>query len=128
MRQTSAKQHAITPCSTRRVDNQRLWRPINQQVPWCTGLVAAVAALALTVSGAVAAEDLTISFKASRNPEIRKVQKSLVEAWGVYQDMICMSEIPCPIHNKTWRERAKSDDNDLLQLRLCGNTVYGTRI
>lgn len=56
---------------------------MNRQVPWCKSLVAAGAALALAVSTAVAAEDLTISFKASRNPEIRKAQKSLVEAWGV---------------------------------------------
>lgn len=56
-----------------------------QQAPsWysCKSLIAAGAALALAISSAVAAEDLTITFKASRDPEIRKVQKSLVEAWG----------------------------------------------
>ncbi len=39
-------------------------------------------ALAVTLLPANASEDLTITFRASRDPQIRLVQKSLVEAWG----------------------------------------------
>ena len=81
------RQNAATQCCTNHADDRQLRRASRyQQAPsWfsCRSLVAAGAALALTVSSAVAAEDLTITFKASRDPEIRKVQKSLVEAWGV---------------------------------------------
>ena len=82
-REPSVSCHPTTTCSTRHADGQQIWRLNSHQVPWCKSLVAAGAALALAVSTALAAEDLTISFKASRNPEIRKAQKSLVEAWGV---------------------------------------------
>ena len=48
----------------------------------CKLALASGSALAVAVSAANASEDLTITFRASRTPEIRAVQKSLVEAWG----------------------------------------------
>ena len=61
--------------------------------PWCKSIIAAGAALAVTFQPALAADDLTITFKASRNPEIRKVQKSLVEAWGEPNDASTSSSL-----------------------------------
>ena len=58
--------------------------------PWCKVVVAAGAALSVALQPASAADDLTITFKASRNPEIRKVQKSLVEAWGEQTKARCI--------------------------------------
>ena len=49
---------------------------------WCNAFIAVGSALAVTLSPANAREDLTITFRASRDPQIRLVQKSLVEAWG----------------------------------------------
>jgi len=49
---------------------------------WCKAFIAVGSALAVTLSPANASEDLTITFRASRDPQIRLVQKSLVEAWG----------------------------------------------
>lgn len=89
------RQHVTTMCCTKRADDKQPRRPSSfQQAPsWfsCKSLVAAGAALALSVSSAVAAEDLTITFKASRDPEIRKVQKSLVEAWGACAPQLVFS-------------------------------------
>ena len=82
----SARQRATTTCSTAHDGDKQPRRPSGYQAPsWCSckTIVAAGAACVLAISSAEAAEELTITFKASRDPEIRKVQKSLVEAWGV---------------------------------------------
>lgn len=132
VRDPPSRHQPATTCSTKRADVQHCWRPKKCQVPWCKGLVAAGAALALAVSTAAAAEDLTISFKASRNPEIRKAQKSLVEAWGVYADQTCidvrdlLSDLYVLLLHL--QRKGQSHHNILLQLRLCGNTIHGTRI
>ena len=81
-RSTAFKQHA---------QNRQCLRPCAQQGNlWSKGIVAAGAALAVALSPALAAEDLTITFKASRNPEIRQVQKALVEGWGERQQQRCL--------------------------------------
>ena len=49
---------------------------------------AAVTAIMLNASTALASEDLTITFRASRNPDIGRVQRALVEAWGA--SMLCV--------------------------------------
>ena len=60
-------------------------------------LTAAAAALSLNAPPALAAEDLTITFRASRNPEISKVQRALVEAWG----MLCSVNLTGPVPGKS---------------------------
>lgn len=52
--------------------------------PWCKAILAAGSALVVAACPAIASEDLSITFRASRNPEIRMVQRSLVEAWGAF--------------------------------------------
>ena len=84
-RRELVRQLVTTTCCTKHADDKQPRRLCSYQPPsWfsCKSLITAGAALALAVSSAVAAEDLTITFNASRDPEIRKVQMSLVEAWG----------------------------------------------
>ncbi|DBB17293.1 TPA: hypothetical protein ACH3X3_014339 [Trebouxia sp. C0006] len=65
------------------IDRQLRQPADTRSVPaWCNAFIAVGSALAVTLSPANASEDLTITFRASRDPQIRLVQKSLVEAWG----------------------------------------------
>lgn len=58
-------------------------------------VAAAAAALSLSTASALATEDLTITFRASRNPEISRVQRALVEAWGMLGCIISCDYSPC---------------------------------
>ena len=65
------------------IDRQLSQPEDTRSVPtWCKAFIAVGSALTVTLSPAKASEDLTITFRASRDPQIRLVQKSLVEAWG----------------------------------------------
>lgn len=127
-----ARQHVTTTCCTKHADDKQPRRPsrYQQASSWfsCKGLVAAGAALSLAVSSAVAAEDLTITFQASRDPEIRKVQKSMVEAWGACAPQHAFQITFSVFSDYTCRIKAQSDQTGSLQLRLCGNTIYGTSV
>ena len=58
---------------------------------------AAATAVILHASSALASEDLTITFRASRNPEIGKAQRALVEAWGERKVAFLNPRLQCPI-------------------------------
>ena len=51
-------------------------------VAWQHAAAAACAILLSSIGPALAAEDLTIKFMASADPEVRRQQTALVEAWG----------------------------------------------
>ena len=73
-------------------------------------LAAAAVAVSLNAPPAIAAEDLTITFRASRNPEISKVQRALVEAWGM----------PCHVRLTTgFTQRPRRRKHGGWQFRVC---------
>lgn len=58
--------------------------------------IAAVCGWALMLGGPCAAEELTIAFPASPDPEIRQAQQLMVESWGESGQQLAMLPPPAP--------------------------------
>lgn len=71
------RSHAISCCA-----HDLHAKELAQSICLKLAATAAAAAVSFSTCSASAAEDLTITFRASRNPEVGKVQRALVEAWG----------------------------------------------